>query len=59
MCSKEDCPYSQEVDRMGKTLYGNGREGLVVTVAKIQTGNKVIIGICTATFIAMIIKFFV
>jgi len=44
----------REIKRMSLIIFGNGTESLIVKVAKVQTTNKVIIGLNILIFLSLI-----
>ena len=59
MCSKKDCPFSEEIHKMDKIIFGNGSEGLLGKVAKVQTITKVIVGLNVSILLAILANLFI
>ncbi len=52
----ERCQWHKEaIDKVDRVLNGNGSEGLISAVNKIQTTNKLIIGLNIMIFVALVV----
>ena len=49
--------HKEKIDALEKVVNGNGSDGLVRRVERLQTRTGVIIGLCTVTLILMITAF--